>query len=90
MERRRLGRTQHESSLAVLGAAAFWDARTGDAAPAFESALAAEPGGIDAMVQKSYPFQQSAARNVGVDEFGRRRLSAWGTKGRREAVGGIL
>ena len=47
MQRRRLGRTEHESSLAVLGAAAFWDATTGDAAPAFEAALAAGVNHLD-------------------------------------------
>ncbi|MHB8634830.1 MAG: ATP-binding protein, partial [Thermoplasmatota archaeon] len=57
---------------------------------ALAAALAQEPGGIEAFVQKGYPFQQSSATNVGVDEFGRRRLSAWGVKGRREAVGGLL
>jgi aryl-alcohol dehydrogenase-like predicted oxidoreductase len=45
--RRRLGRTGHESSVAVLGAAAFWDATTGDAAPAFEAALAAGVNHLD-------------------------------------------
>jgi acetyl/propionyl-CoA carboxylase alpha subunit len=54
---------------------------------ALAAALSHEPGGIDSLVQKSYSFRQSAAKNVGVDEFGRRRLSAWGQKGRREAVG---
>jgi aryl-alcohol dehydrogenase-like predicted oxidoreductase len=44
---RRLGRTGHESSVAVLGAAAFWDATTGDAAPAFEAALAAGVNHLD-------------------------------------------
>jgi acetyl-CoA carboxylase, biotin carboxylase subunit len=57
---------------------------------ALAAALAMEPGGIDSIVQKTYQFAQSAAKNVGVDEFGRRRLSAWGLKGRRETVGGIL
>jgi pyruvate carboxylase subunit A len=54
---------------------------------ALAAALAQEPGGIDAIVQKSYAFQQSTAKNVGVDEFGRRRLSAWGRRGRYEAQG---
>lgn len=39
MERRRLGRTGHESSLAVLGAAAFWDATPEEAAVGFALAL---------------------------------------------------
>jgi acetyl-CoA carboxylase biotin carboxylase subunit len=54
---------------------------------ALAAALAQEPGGIDAMVQKSYRFRQNAAANVGVDEFGRRRLNAWGQRARRESVG---
>ena len=57
---------------------------------ALAAALAQEPGGIDSIVQKTYQFAQSQARNVGVDEFGRRRLSPWGLKGRREGVGGLL
>jgi len=44
---RRLGRTGHESSVAVLGAAAFWNSETGDAAPAFEAALAAGVNHLD-------------------------------------------
>ena len=56
---------------------------------ALAAALSKEPGGIDSLVQKSYSFKQSAAKNVGVDEFGRRRLSAWGKKGRREAAGAM-
>lgn len=39
MEHRRLGRTGHESSLAVLGGAAFWQATPGDAAAGFRLAL---------------------------------------------------
>jgi len=38
---RRLGRTEHESSVAILGGAAFWATETSDdARPAFEMALA--------------------------------------------------
>jgi aryl-alcohol dehydrogenase-like predicted oxidoreductase len=44
---RRLGRTDHASSLAILGAAAFWDATTGDAQPAFEAALRAGVNHLD-------------------------------------------
>jgi aryl-alcohol dehydrogenase-like predicted oxidoreductase len=44
---RRLGRTEHESSVAVLGAAAFWNSDTGDAAPAFDAALAAGINHLD-------------------------------------------
>ncbi len=54
---------------------------------ALAAALAQEPGGLDAFVAKNYGFGQSAAGNVGVDEFGRRRLNAWGSRGRRENVG---
>lgn len=39
METRRLGRTGHHSSLAILGGAAFWDASTEVAAPVFQAAL---------------------------------------------------
>jgi acetyl-CoA carboxylase biotin carboxylase subunit len=56
---------------------------------ALAAALAHEPGGIDSMVQKSYAIRQSAAGNVGVDEFGRRRLSAWGRMARSDALGGL-
>ncbi|MEA3144511.1 MAG: acetyl-CoA carboxylase, biotin carboxylase subunit [Thermoplasmata archaeon] len=54
---------------------------------ALAAALAHEPGGIDSMVLKSYAFKQSAAKNVGVDEHGRRRLSPWGRRGRYEGQG---
>jgi acetyl-CoA carboxylase biotin carboxylase subunit len=54
---------------------------------ALAAALAHEPGGIDSMVQKSYNFRQSAAKNVGVDEYGRRKLSPWGRRGRYQAQG---
>ncbi len=37
--RRRLGRTNHESSVAILGAAMFWAADTAGARPSFELAL---------------------------------------------------
>ena len=74
----------------LMGVAAAADQATKQKLAALAAALAEEPGGIDAMVQKSYSFQQAQAKNVGVDEFGRRRLSAWGHKSRREGVGGIL
>jgi aryl-alcohol dehydrogenase-like predicted oxidoreductase len=47
ISRRRLGRTNHESSVAVLGAAAFWDSDSGRAAPAFDAALAAGVNHLD-------------------------------------------
>jgi aryl-alcohol dehydrogenase-like predicted oxidoreductase len=40
VQRRRLGRTGHESSVAILGGAAFWNASPHEAAAAFEAALA--------------------------------------------------
>lgn len=57
---------------------------------AIAAVLAEEPGGIDAWVAKNYGFGQSGAGNVGVDEHGRRRLNAWGNKGRRESSGAFL
>jgi acetyl/propionyl-CoA carboxylase alpha subunit len=54
---------------------------------ALAAALSHEPGGIDSMVLKAYAFKQSAAKNVGVDAYGRRRLSAWGRRGRYEGQG---
>ena len=39
METRRLGRTDHHSSVAILGGAAFWTATTDEARPSFELAL---------------------------------------------------
>ena len=54
---------------------------------ALAAALAHEPGGIDSLVLKNYTVRQSTAKNVGVDEFGRRRLSAWGRRGRYEGQG---
>lgn len=48
METRRLGRTNHESSVAILGAAAFWNCSTpADAEPAFTAALAAGVNHLD-------------------------------------------
>jgi aryl-alcohol dehydrogenase-like predicted oxidoreductase len=47
VQRRRLGRTGHESSLAILGAAAYWDADTTTSAPTFTAALAAGVNHLD-------------------------------------------
>lgn len=47
MQTRRLGRTGHESSLAILGGAAFWNGSPDAAALAFEQALAAGVNHID-------------------------------------------
>jgi aryl-alcohol dehydrogenase-like predicted oxidoreductase len=47
MEARRLGRTEHHSSLAILGAAAFWESDTRHAEAAFDAALAAGVNHVD-------------------------------------------
>ncbi|MGH9091722.1 MAG: aldo/keto reductase, partial [Acidimicrobiales bacterium] len=47
MDTRRLGRTGHRSSLAVLGAAAFWDTPPQEARAAFDAALAAGVNHLD-------------------------------------------
>lgn len=60
MQRRRLGRTGHESSLAVLGGAAYWDADTATAEPTFSAALAAGVNHLDIA-----PQYGSAQRAVG-------------------------
>lgn len=57
---------------------------------ALAAALHEQPGGIDAFVQKNYGFGHSVAGNVGVDAHGRRKLNAWGQRGRKEAAGGGL
>ena len=51
METRRLGRTGHRSSVAVLGAAAFWDATPEQAAAGFEAAMAAGVNHLDVAPQ---------------------------------------
>jgi aryl-alcohol dehydrogenase-like predicted oxidoreductase len=47
MDQRRLGRTEHRSSVAILGGAAFWASSTEEAAPGFEAALAAGVNHLD-------------------------------------------
>lgn len=47
MERRRLGRTGHESSLAILGGAAFWDSTPAVVEAALASAVAAGVNHLD-------------------------------------------
>lgn len=47
MERRRLGRTGHESTIAVLGGAAFWDATPADAERLFGLAMEAGVNHLD-------------------------------------------
>ena len=54
---------------------------------ALAATMALQPGGIDAFVAKNYGFSTNTADNVGVDAHGRRKLNAWGSKGRREASG---
>jgi aryl-alcohol dehydrogenase-like predicted oxidoreductase len=47
MQRRRLGRTGHESSVAILGGAAFWEATPAEAETAFTHALDAGVNHLD-------------------------------------------
>lgn len=47
MQRRRLGRTGHESAVAILGGAAFWDATPEQAEVAFQTALDAGVNHLD-------------------------------------------
>jgi aryl-alcohol dehydrogenase-like predicted oxidoreductase len=47
MQRRRLGRTGHESSIAILGAAAFWRSSPDEAEQGFHSALATGVNHLD-------------------------------------------
>ncbi len=51
VERRRIGRTGHHSSVAVLGGAAFWDGDPESAGSAFSAALAAGVNHIDVAPQ---------------------------------------
>jgi aryl-alcohol dehydrogenase-like predicted oxidoreductase len=51
MEARRLGRTGHRSSVAILGGAAFWDSDGDATAAAFEAALAAGVNHLDVAPQ---------------------------------------
>src|SRR4051795_7905621 len=57
---RRLGRTGHDSSVAILGGAAFSRCSPEDARPAFEAALAAGVNHLDIA-----PQYGEAQRNVG-------------------------
>jgi aryl-alcohol dehydrogenase-like predicted oxidoreductase len=59
LQRRRLGRTNHESSIAILGGAAFWASTTAEARPAFELALARGVNHID--IAPQYGEAQAAA-----------------------------
>jgi aryl-alcohol dehydrogenase-like predicted oxidoreductase len=59
VETRRLGRTGHRSSLAVLGAAAFWDETSASTAAAFDAALAAGVNHVD--IAPSYGAAQRLA-----------------------------
>ena len=51
MEKRRLGRTDHHSSVAILGGAAFWDGDAETAAASFAAALAAGVNHLDVAPQ---------------------------------------
>jgi aryl-alcohol dehydrogenase-like predicted oxidoreductase len=51
MEKRRLGRTEHQSSVAILGAAAFWDSTPGATEVAFRRALDAGVNHLDVAPQ---------------------------------------
>ena len=51
VERRRLGRTDHHSSVAILGGAAFWDGDPETTAASFAAALAAGVNHIDVAPQ---------------------------------------
>lgn len=51
MEKRTLGRTGHESSVAILGGAAYWDATEEEAAKSFSAALAAGVNHLDVAPQ---------------------------------------
>ena len=59
MERRRLGRTKHESSVAILGGAMFWNATTADAREPFALALGRGVNHID--IAPQYGAAESAA-----------------------------
>ena len=51
MEKRTLGRTGHDSSVVILGGAAFWDAQADQASESFEAALAAGVNHLDVAPQ---------------------------------------
>ncbi len=51
METRRLGRTEHRSSVAVLGAAAFWDGTPAATEAVFRAALDAGVNHLDVAPQ---------------------------------------
>ncbi len=57
---------------------------------ALAAAMSQEAGGIDAFVSRNYGFATNGAGNVGVDEHGRRRLNAWGSRARKENAGAGL
>ncbi len=78
---------EHKILDRYMGVRAEADDGTKRRLAAIAAVLVNEPGGIDAWVAKNYGFGQSGAGNVGVDEHGRRRLNAWGSKGRRESSG---
>jgi len=51
VQTRRLGRTGHASSLAILGTAAYWDGQPEDVAASFDAALAAGVNHVDVAPQ---------------------------------------
>jgi aryl-alcohol dehydrogenase-like predicted oxidoreductase len=62
MQRRRLGRTGHESSVAILGGAAFWETTVDVVADAFERAVAAGVNHLD--IAPQYGMAEDLAGEV--------------------------
>jgi aryl-alcohol dehydrogenase-like predicted oxidoreductase len=62
MQRRRLGRTGHESSVAILGGAAFWETTVEVVAAAFERAVAAGVNHLD--IAPQYGMAEDLAGEV--------------------------
>jgi aryl-alcohol dehydrogenase-like predicted oxidoreductase len=58
VQTRRLGRTDHQSSVAILGGAAFWTSSTDEARPSFELALARGVNHLD--IAPQYGAAQAA------------------------------
>lgn len=62
MQRRRLGRTGHDSSVAILGGAAFWETTVDVVAEAFERAVAAGVNHLD--IAPQYGMAEDLAGEV--------------------------
>src|SRR5215813_13694708 len=62
MQRRRLGRTGHQSSIAILGGAAFWETTVDVVAGAFEQAVAAGVNHLD--IAPQYGMAEDLAGEV--------------------------